>query len=182
MRVEHQFDPEYRFVSPALKKAIQKIGDCKELSCLDMPVGNGRNVFYLANHFKNITAVDLNNKFINNIHTDSLKYNLKAGVIKTSILNLEKELPIETASCDFIATIHYFDYSFLSLVIDQMKKGAYFFIETPNCNGGNFFKLPTEQEINNLFKNVAVVFIDKHSCKSNNSPIKNISFKCLLNK
>jgi len=181
MKNQHNFDPDFKFVSHSLKRGIEIIGGDKDY-CVDIPAGNGRNVFYLSKFFKNIKAVDINDNYLESIIEASEKYKDFDGIITTSRIDFTNELPIEVQSSDFICTIHYYSYSLLSRVIAKMKKNSYYFIETPNCNGQNFLDLPTEEEINWLLKDVTIIFLEKHNCKAPNSQNKNIAFNCLLSK
>lgn len=182
MKNEHNFDPEFIFVSHSLKKAIKIIEEECRNDCIDMPVGNGRNVFYLSKFFRKVTAVDINENYLNSIVNYSQKYDTVNGKIITSRNDLTNELPSEISTSDFICTIHYYSYSFLSRVIEKMNYDSYYFIETPNCNGRNFLKLPTENEIYWLLKDVNIIFLEKHNCCSDYNQNKHISFKCLLRK
>jgi hypothetical protein len=182
MKSEHIYDPEFRFVSQSLKKAVEIMGEQNRNYCIDMPAGNGRNIFYLSKFFANIKAVDIRQNYLEKIIDSFKKYDPFNCTITTSKIDLANDLPIEVQFSDFICTIHYYSYSLLSRVIEKMKKNSYYFIETPNCNGHNFLQLPTEREIDWLLKDVNVMFLEKNSCKSNNIQNKNISFKCLLRK
>jgi hypothetical protein len=182
MKKEHFFDPEFRFVSRSLKQAIELVPNNKMDQCVDMPTGNGRNVFYLSQFFKSVIAVDINGAYLKSIDSSSKKYHSFNKEVTTSRIDLAQELPREIEYSEFICTIHHFSYSLIQRVIEKMKNGSYYYIETPNCHGDNFLELPTEQEIDRLFKNVSIVFLERHICNADFMNIKHVSFKCLLKK
>jgi hypothetical protein len=182
MKNEHLFDPEFKFASDSLKKAISIIPEKNMRHCVDMPAGNGRNVFFLSQFFKIVTAVDINENYLRSIVDSTAKYKDLDSTIITSKIDLKDELPREIQSCEFICTIHYFSYSLIRRVIEKMKKSSYYYIETPNCIGANFLKLPTETELTWLLKDVNLMFFEMHNCKSPNIHDRHLAFKCLLAK
>jgi hypothetical protein len=82
----------------------------------------------------------------------------------------------------FIANIHYYNYSLAARLTDKMKAGALLYIETPGCAGENHKGLPTEPEVESLFKGMDILLYKKNHCKPEDVNVNSISFKALLRK
>jgi len=178
---KHVFDPKFTLASTELKKVLTKATGISFNVCLDMPCGNGRNIYLLASFFKSVTGYDVNQSHLENIRSLLPKYN-GGNVILTEEVDLMEQTPAKISEADFICNIHYYNYSLLFRIIGEMKKGALLFVETPGCFGNNYLELPAEPEINYLFKDVTVLSYNPKLCKSVNSTGKNISFKALIRK
>lgn len=182
MKTEHCYDPNAKYVSSSLKKAIEFIGVSKLKSCIDLPCGNGRNTFYLANIFQKIIAVDINEAYLATINSYKERYSLSSNNIITLNVDLSSHIPSEVANADLVCSIHYYNYSSFKQIIESMKKGSFFYIETYNCNGGNYLQLPKEEEVETLLNGVSVLFKEQKLCGKGNIQDKRISFKCLIEK
>jgi SAM-dependent methyltransferase len=178
----HIYDPDFLNSSHSLKKVLFDSYNIPMESCLDIPCGNGRNIFLLASFFKNVVGVDINQEYLNNIRHACPDYVLSGNSISTRQMDLITDIPNDINDFDFIATIHYYNYSLANGVISNMKKGAFFYIETQTCAGGNYIELPTEKEVEFLLTDTEVVFYKSNFCNSPNLKPKSISFKVLIRK
>jgi SAM-dependent methyltransferase len=179
---KHVYDPTFLYSSHELKDILANLRDVPMSYCLDMPCGNGRNLFLLATHFTNLVGIDINEAFLNNIQAVAPEYHQSRGAIHTRKMDLMNDLPEDIDHFDFITTIHYYNYSLLRRVIDGMKKGALFYIETQSCAGNNYKELPMEEEVKFLFKDLELLLYKSHHCPSSPLSSKSITFKALVRK
>ena len=178
---KHVYDPSFIFSSKALKKVLASLARNQYTVCLDMPCGNGRNIFLLSSYFENVTGFDMNQAYLEEIHSALDNYR-RRGAIAVEKADLLYETPLKVREADFICNIHYYNYSLISRLIDEMKNDAFLYIETPGCSGDNFLELPIESEIHFLLRDVDVLSYDAKHCKSLNLDKKGISFKALIRK
>lgn len=177
---KHIFDPKFLYSSKDLKKVLASFKIQFE-HCCDVPCGTGRNIFLLASYFKSVTGADINQSYLDNINSSLVDYNAENS-INTERLDLQYEIPAAIHKTNFIANIHYYNHSLSARLIADMKQGAFLYIETQGCAGQNYRELPTEEEIELLFKEMDILFHKKNICKPKNSNINNVAFKILLRK
>jgi trans-aconitate methyltransferase len=177
---KHIFDPEFLYSSKELKKVLTSF-EIQFEQCLDIPCGTGRNIFLLASYFKYVTGADISQSYLDSINTSLPEYQIRSS-INTERIDLLHEIPRAINNATFIANIHYYNHSLSARLTGNMKKGAFLYIETPGCAGQNYKELPTEQEIESLFKEMDVLFYKKNCCKPEDIYINNIAFKALLRK
>jgi hypothetical protein len=179
---KHIYDPSFVYSSTELKQVLSRYKNIHFDYCLDMPCGDGRNIFLLATYFKKIVGVDINDMYLDEIKKMIPEYDLSTGSISTKKIDLTYEMPGDMDRFDFIATVHHYDYSLISRTIDNIKKGALYYIETPGCSGGNHKGLPGEKEVDFLFKDMEILMFKSHPCSSSALQSKSITFKALVRK
>jgi len=182
MRSTHVYDPTFLNSSGALKQVLSNGHGIHFDRCLDMPCGNGRNIFLLTTYFKNTVGVDINDKYLDEINRMVPNYHLAPASISTKKIDLINELPEDIHLFDFISIIHYYDHTLITRVIKKIRNGAFLFVETPGCAGGNYRGLPFEEEVNDLFKDLETLMFKSRPCASPELPHKIISFKTLVRK
>jgi SAM-dependent methyltransferase len=165
MRLHPEIDKDFRYVSPFLKRVVsQHEKEFINQNCLDIPCGNGRNTFFLAGHFKNITAVDISKRYLEAIDKDVAEY-AKAGIITTINSDILEEKVSDISGYKFICNVHFFNVTFLSELLKAMREDAILLIETPGCHGSNYKILPTREEINELFADYEILYYEFKECK-----------------
>lgn len=180
---KHVYDPGYLSCSSQLKKVLSTLGDIEFNNCLDMPCGNGRNIFLLSSYFKNTVGIDINQSYLDEINAIASIYLVtNNAVITTRRIDITTFTHDDIKHFDFISTIHYYSHSLINNVIDRMKKGAFFYIETQTCAGNNYKELPIEKEVELLFRDMDIFFYKPTICKTNNLYSKSIAFKALIRK
>jgi SAM-dependent methyltransferase len=178
----HIYDPGFLNCSHTLKKVLTDFYNIQMKSCMDIPCGNGRNMFLFASYFDKVVGIDINEEYLQNVNYVAPKYGLDSNSILTRKMDLLSEIPNDIQDFDFISTIHYYNYSLADGIIKQMKKGSLFYMETQNCAGGNFKELPLEKEVEILLQNIEIITYQRRHCQSTNSHAKSVSFKVLLRK
>ncbi len=180
MLKEHYFDPNYQYTSKILKNYLKTQEGFKKKICMDMPSGNGRNIFLLALHFEHVYGVDISQKYLDEIENYKSVY--QVFNITTSILDVTKNTPITLSSADFICISHFYDFTFLHKVKLSIKVGAKIYVETPSCRGGNYFELPSKTELEAFLSGFKIIFYKNNVCNSDNRLNKSISFTAILEK
>jgi SAM-dependent methyltransferase len=178
----HVYDPDFTYCSPELKRILTKQYGIPNGCCVDIPCGNGRNIFLLASYFKKVIGVDINEAYLSVLQENCPAYPDLAGSITTQKMNISSEFPDNIRDADLISTIHYYTFSFASRVVSEMRSGAFFYLESPSCAGENFRELPNEKEVDLLQNGMEVLFFKTNTCKSPGENIKSVSFKLLLKK
>lgn len=145
-----------------------------------MPCGNGRNVFLLAAHFKQITAVDIQPHYLSGIDAIKNKYGLTH--VDTVLLDILKNIPELLKEYQLICNIHFFDFGLIKGVLSQMAVGSHLLIETPSCHGGNYFSLPNESEVEVLFGSNEVLRYQFKRCKHEGNKAGRGILKTLIKK
>ena len=180
MLKEHYFDPNNLYVSKDLKNHIETQDDYKNKICLDIPAGNGRNIFLLALHFKHVFGVDISQKYLDEIESYKSKY--QVNNITTSISDIKKNISDTFSIADFICISHFYDKAFLNKVKLSIKEAAIIYIETPTCRGGNYLDLPNNKELEEFLNGFKIIHYKRNICNSDNRVNKSISFTAILEK
>lgn len=180
MLKEHYFDPTHKYTSKILKNYLETQGGFNNKICLDMPSGNGRNIFLLALHFSHVYGVDISQKYLDEIESYKSKY--QVSNITTSILDITKNTSVTLPSADFICITHFYDYAFLDRVKLSIKEGAKIYIETPTCRGGNYLELPNNIELEDFLNGFKLIYYKNNVCNSDKRVNKSISFTAILEK
>jgi SAM-dependent methyltransferase len=144
----HQPDQGFKTVSPFLKHILSTHIKQKGETCLDIPCGNGRNIFFLSQAYPEVTGFDREPKYLEAIMEAAPLYTRVPALLERKDILLENLT--ELVHYDLVCNIHFYEYGLLKRLIDGMKPGAYLVVETPNCYGGNFWELPTEEEITEI--------------------------------
>jgi len=176
----HKFDPQFNQASSFLKKTIQEYVKSDWEACLDIPCGNGRNTFLLADYFELVTAIDVQPNYLSSIESVQERYGNPK--IDTLCLDILVEPIIDLSRYQFICNIHFFDSKLITSILKGMAKGAYFLIETPSCNGGNFIDLPTEMELQAIINSQQLVNYNFRPCLHKRNTEKRGAFKALIKK
>jgi 2-polyprenyl-3-methyl-5-hydroxy-6-metoxy-1,4-benzoquinol methylase len=177
----HNIDHNYSYASKSLKKVLRTNKILNRDTCADTPCGNGRNIFLLANNFKNVLGIDVSSALLNTIAEMRKEY-LISGELKLMVHDLLTSIPNSISQCDFICNIHFYDLTFLRQLKAKMKKDAILFIETPSCSGDNFKELPKSCDLAELNDGMKVLEIEKVECKRNFASQKSFALKLLLQK
>src|SRR5580692_12303796 len=85
---KHNYDPTFFFSSIGLKKILKDFHDIQFRKCLDLPCGNGRNIFFLSTYFETLLGVDLNQSYLDDITNMISKYKLSDTNISTKRIDL----------------------------------------------------------------------------------------------
>lgn len=182
MRREHVYDPGFTNSSSELKRILADGWGLSGGQCIDIPCGNGRNIFLLASYFQYVMGVDLNEAHLKTLEDSRLIYADVEGAISTKKMDISAQIPEQTRQADLITTIHYYNFSFASSIIAAMRPGAFFYMESPSCAGENYRDLPNEKEIAALLTGMEVLLLKIRPCQCPGQSIKNVSFKALLKK
>ncbi|MFC1950087.1 class I SAM-dependent methyltransferase [Chloroflexota bacterium] len=104
---------------------------------LDVAMGNGRNLIYLAKNGFNVEGIDISPEAVK----IALKLARKAGVtIKEQIADLESDYLIEKDAYEVIICFNYLQRSLISQIIDGLRKGGMVVYETFIIDQANFGK------------------------------------------
>lgn len=186
MKNDHLLDLDYKFVSPALKISLQKLRQKEKLQdwdmCVDIPCGNGRNIFYLSSFFASLFGFDINENYLKSINESIPLYKLPKQNIVVRGIDLAEEVPELIKTANLVTVIHYFNYPVINRIFDTMTPNSYLYIETPGCHGDNHVDLPTENIINLLLAGKKVVHFKKRICNSKDSSDDKFAFACLMKK
>ncbi|QJD95472.1 methyltransferase domain-containing protein [Mucilaginibacter robiniae] len=150
-------------VSPFVKRVIKAYHvqhDFAQDKCLDAPSGSGRNTFFLAQYFREVLAVDIDESALHMIAQSGEVTNVRLQTV-----DLKAPLDVEIASFKFVCIVHFFNVTFLRSLLKAMHTGAFLLIETPACHGENFRTLPTDGEIKELFRETELLVYDFKRCK-----------------
>lgn len=178
----HVLDPEFANSSSELKRILSSDFSIPSDFCVDIPCGNGRNIFLLATYFREVIGIDINPHYLADIEECKTNYSSSRGDVLTQKMGIVSVVPDSIKYADFISTIHFYNYTFISKIINDIKKGAFFYIETPSCAGKNYLELPSEKEVAFLMKEMEILLYKNTVCKSPGQHAKSISFKLLLKK
>lgn len=179
---KHVYDPNFANSSSFLKRTLAGEHGISSGYCVDIPCGNGRNIFLLASYFRNVIGIDINETYLKEVEQNAAVYGGLPGSISTRQMDLTTEFPEDIGYADLISSVHYYDYSFVSKVITEMKVGAFFYLESPSCAGENFWNLPSMREIEFLLKGMEVFLLETRICNSRGQNINAVAFKFLLKK
>lgn len=182
MRTSSIYDPSFVHCSSELKRILNCgyiiPGGC----CVDVPCGIGRNSFFLASRYKQVLAVDINEGYLKTLEDNQDTYRGLHGIITTKQMDLDTNIPEQISEADLVVTIHYFSHAFVRKVIHLLKPGAFFYLETPSCSGGNYLELPTVRDLEALLREVKVQSLKTNLCQSPGRELKSASVKCLITK
>jgi SAM-dependent methyltransferase len=178
---KHAFDPQFAFSSKELKKALTRISKNDGDLCLDLPCGNGRNIFLLASHFRQVIGFDTNQAYLDNIIAVLPQYNCEHK-IATVRIDLESAIPDMLEKAGFVCIIHYYEPLFIKKIIDRMRTGSFLYIETPGCFGDNYLALSTKPEIDALLTGMTILSYKETFCKNLADGERRLSFKTLIQK
>lgn len=182
MRGRHVYDPDFTNCSSELKKVLTEQYGIFDGCCVDVPCGNGRNTFLLASYFKEVIGIDINETYLDILEDSYSTYSGLVGSISTQKMDIAADIPENIKHADLISTIHYYSFSFASRVISEMRPGAFFYMESPSCAGGNFRELPNANEVDFLLRGMEVLLLKTNFCGSLGQNVKSVSFKFLLKK
>jgi SAM-dependent methyltransferase len=178
MLKEHYFDPTFEYASKILKKYLEYKGDNRNMTCLDIPSGNGRNIFLLAFHFKHVYGLDISRKYLDEIENLKAKYEIyNISTICTDIIMDDIEM---LSNVNFVCVTHLYNNTLFNKIKQKMKTGAKIYIETPTCRGGNYIELPSKNEIDIFLKGYKVISYKENVCKSDLRFEKGVSFTAIL--
>lgn len=177
---DHYFDPDYEYSSKFLKKYLLNNDVFKSKIAMDIPSGNGRNIFLLASYFKHVFGIDISKKYLSEIEEYKEKYNLSN--IETIELDIMKDKIEILPNVDFICISHLYSKSLYNTVKSKIKTGGLIYIETPTCRGGNFLELPSRMDIDTFLNGFKVLYFKENICKSDFRFEKGISFTSLIEK
>lgn len=147
----HMPDLDFKYVSPFLKRTLKKHFNKKGHQALDVPCGTGRNLFLLAQYFEEVKGVDLEEQYLSAIY--KIKEIYKCDLVKLEHKDVLKNAMSDIAQYDFVCNIHFYSTYLTAQIMPRLKTGALFLLETPSCHGGNYRELPTEDELNAIFRN-----------------------------
>jgi SAM-dependent methyltransferase len=182
MRTQPIHDPDFLHCSAELKKLFAAGSIPPGAYCIDAPCGIGRNIFFLASRFEQVLAIDRNERFLKIVMDARSDYSDIKGRITGEQMDLEGRLTQAFSEADLIVTIHYYSHSFATHVINHMKPGALFYLETPSCSGENCLELPTANEIQTLVEGNELLSVKRNACRRSSRRIKSFSLKALIKK
>jgi 2-polyprenyl-3-methyl-5-hydroxy-6-metoxy-1,4-benzoquinol methylase len=181
MKLNPEIDRLNKYVSPFLKRVLNnKSFNINNNRCLDIPCGNGRNTFFLASQFKQVTAVDIDRRYLDAIQKNEPVYHERANiqVIQNDILGAL----FSGKGYDLICNIHFWQASVITDLLKTMNIGAFLLIETPGCQGENYKILPSKDELAMLFQNAAILLKEFNVCKHPDNVEKRGTLKILIKK
>ncbi len=147
LKAGHSIDTEFKYSSSFLKNNLVKL-KYTDGSCLDIPCGNGRNIFLIAKYFRTVTGVDIREDCLKVVGDSAKLYDL--ANIRLSKVDVVNDVLTEISSFKLICNIHYYSKILFENLVANMGKGNFLLLETPSCNGGNFNELPSEIELKNI--------------------------------
>ncbi len=176
----HHLDKSFQYSSKDLKKFLERPEDIdiKKSICIDVPCGNGRNIFFLASHFDKVIGIDINREYLNEIETFKAVY--RTNNISCKIYDLKIIIPDEISKANLVSIIHFYDKQVIEGIKRNLQPGAILFVETPNCRGGNYLDLPNENDLVTFLEGFDILSMKKNYCNSNYREQKNISFTAVL--
>lgn len=159
----HRIDLDFKATSAFLREVLKKYFINVGGNCLDVPCGNGRNIFLLSKYFTQVTGVDIEGKYIDSIVAVVDAYD------SSTIQKLEqRDILIDgiedLCNYDLICNIHFYEIGLTEVIINEMKTGAFLLLETPTCSGGNYQQLPTNDELNRLIDLNKVLELNFRPC------------------
>jgi SAM-dependent methyltransferase len=166
MQLQPAIDKEFKNASSFLKSVLKdyvQSANALNIRCLDAPCGNGRNSFLLASYFEQVTAVDIDQRYLDCLNADKAEYELKN--IETVCLDILTQKLEDISQYGLVCNIHFYYGMFTRQLLAAMANGALLLIETPACHGQNFMMLPSEAEVNNLFAAHHVLHFEFKVCK-----------------
>jgi SAM-dependent methyltransferase len=180
MKLQPAIDQEFKYASPFLKQVTAQYGgEFAGQHCLDIPSGNGRNTFLLAGYFKKVTAVDINEKYLQAIYRNQPRYETP-GRITTLQSDILINPPGNINQYQMICNIHYFHATLIESLLKSMRRNALLLVETPGCNGRNYEILPAKAEIDELFAGHAILQTEFKICKHIDNTAQHGALKILI--
>jgi SAM-dependent methyltransferase len=179
MLKKHFFDPDFKFASKELIKFLS-VSKFNNYNCLDIPSGNGRNIYLLSKYFNKVIGVDINKTYLDEIELNKGKY--KSKNISTIQNDILEEISLDFKQFDFICISHFYNRLFFNYLETKINSGVILYIETPTCRGCNYLELPTESELNLFLESFNILKIKKNICGSEGNIVKSISFTAILEK
>jgi SAM-dependent methyltransferase len=179
MKTQHTFDPKFEFVSKTLQKLVLKnFKKDSDSKALDIPCGNGRNIFLLSSYFKEVLGVDINQDYIDEILKAKEIYPITSKICLRKVDLSQKNINVLINEYDFICNIQFYNFALIRDLINKMTKNTFLYIETPSRKGGNSNELPNLIEVKSLFLNNTVLHFEHKICSGSDK----ISFKALIKK
>lgn len=180
MLKQHFFDPNFKYASKELLSFLTGNKFYKKNVCLDVPSGNGRNIYLLSRYFNKVIGVDLIQKYLDEINLNKIKYN--SYNIITKKVDVVLENVIDYKEIDFVCISHFYNKTFFENLEKNINSGVIIYIETPTCRGGNYLELPTEDELSYFLESFNIIKIRKKTCNSEDLIVKSVSFTAILEK
>ncbi len=157
----HYTDLEFTYASSFLKRTLKQYFKSKDLKALDIPCGTGRNIFLLTKYFDVVKGVDFESQYLAAINSASSVYGCPSIELEQSdVFNI----PLNLNKYDFVCNIHLYNTYLTGHILNRLRPGALFLLETPNCRGGNYKELPTEAELKTMFSNEEILQLSFKRC------------------
>jgi SAM-dependent methyltransferase len=122
----------------------------KNIRCLDLPCGFGRNAAYLSSKYETVVACDYDPDVLSD------NWASKFENVFPVLLDARVELPFQDQSFDLITVIHFYDDGLLSQMHRLLKNKGVLIFESIGNRGQNWRQLPRrdefEEAINNDFE------------------------------
>src|SRR5450631_4103719 len=111
MLKKYSYDPEFLNSSKFLKQVLSAHGPIEFRNCLDIPCGNGRNIFLLASYFDQVTGMDINPAYLEEIVSAKAFHQNISPVNLKQIDVLNEVATVEISGYSFISNIHFYNHS-----------------------------------------------------------------------
>ena len=92
MLSSHVIDADFNYVSKNLKYFLDKATYLKKTFAVDIPCGNGRNIFLLASHFNSVIGIDRNIKYLDEIKKSQIDYKKKISLASNVIYIIQSQI------------------------------------------------------------------------------------------
>lgn len=130
---------------------------------LDVACGYGRNAIYLASIGLDITCIDHNSELLTHIDKiESCKYNSSKnfGHLSTTKMDLKaRQWPFAQETISGLIIVHFYPHNILDLLLNSIKIGGFFLMETIDGRGGNFLELPQQgKTMEKLMRSFTIIY------------------------